>query len=109
MIFMLFALVQTSKASKTDTVKIQTQTYCDHCKECESCWGKMEKELMFTKGVTKISFDEKAMVITVIYNPKKTDPSKLRLAISKAGFDADEVKADAGAQSKLDTCCKKKE
>src|SRR5687768_18296485 len=53
MIFMLFALVQTSKASKTDTVKIQTQTYCDHCKECESCWGKMEKELMFTKGDRK--------------------------------------------------------
>jgi len=92
----------------TDTVKIQTQVYCDHCKVCESCWGRMEHNLKFTKGVKELSYDETAMTIVIIYDPKKTNPAKLRKVISRSGFDADEVKADAKAREKLDTCCKKK-
>ena len=52
---------------------------------------------------------KKTMVITVIYNAKKTTPEKIRTVISKTGFDADGVKADEKAQGKLDNCCKKKE
>jgi len=107
--FALFAFTQISKAGTNDTLKIQTQTYCDHCKECESCWGLMEKNLMYTKGVKKVWYDDKTMLITVVYNRKKTNAEKLRTAVSKCGFDADQVKADAKAQSKLDGCCKKKE
>ena len=107
--FALFAFANIARAGKNDTLKIQTQTYCDHCKVCENCWGNMEKALMYTKGVKKVWYDDKTMLITVVYNGKKTNAEKIRTAVSKCGFDADQVKADAKAQSKLDGCCKKKE
>jgi hypothetical protein len=47
------------------------------------------------------------MTITVYYNTKKTDLETIKTAISKLGYDADEVKADAVAYENLDNCCKK--
>jgi hypothetical protein len=43
----------------------------------------------------------------VTYNKGKTSPEKIRKAISKVGYDADNVTADPKAYSKLDACCKK--
>lgn len=99
----------TMVGGKTETIKIKTTTYCDHCKVCETCWARMENELRFTKGVkiAQSSFDDKAMIITVVYDPKKTTPAKIRKAIAKSGFDADDVKAEPIGVEKLDDCCKK--
>jgi periplasmic mercuric ion binding protein len=93
---------------KSDTVVIKTNIYCDHCKECGSCGGKIEKDLGFEKGINLVKLDEKSMTLTVTYNPKKTSPEAIREKISKYGFDADEVKADSVAYNNLDECCKKK-
>jgi hypothetical protein len=46
--------------------------------------------------------------VTVTFNSKKTDEQKIRETISKAGYDADDVKADPKGVTKLDDCCKKK-
>ena len=46
-------------------------------------------------------------MITVNYNPKKTDPDKIKKAITQAGYDADDLPADLKAYDKLDACCKK--
>jgi hypothetical protein len=43
----------------------------------------------------------------VTYKKSKTSPEKIRKAISKVGYDADDVTADPKAYSKLDACCKK--
>lgn len=94
------------KANK-QTITIKTNIYCDHCKQCESCGGRMEKEFPFVKGLTDYKFDEAAMTITVTYNTKATTPEKIRDAIAKIGFDADEVKADTKAMAKFDECCLK--
>ena len=51
--------------------------------------------------------NEEKKTITVYYNTKKTDLATIKTAISKLGFDADDVKADADAYAKLDGCCKK--
>ena len=51
--------------------------------------------------------DEKNMTITVFYNTQKTDLQTIKLAISKMGYDADDVKADVAAYEQLDDCCKK--
>ena len=90
----------------TEKIIIKTNIYCDHCKKCESCGGKLQKEL-FTKGIKNIILDEKAMTITVAYNPEKITVEKIRERISKLGYDADDVKADTAAYQKLDGCCKK--
>ena len=100
---------QVTVAGKTtEKIIIKTNIYCDHCKKCESCGGKLQKEL-FTKGIKNIALDEKAMTITVTYNPEKITVEKIRERISKLGYDADDVKADAEAYQKLDGCCKKSE
>ena len=105
----MLSLMQFSNASKkSETVIIKTSIYCDHCKECDSCGGKIEKDLGFNKGIKLVKLDEKAMTITVTYNPSKTSPEEIRKAISDYGYDADDVKADPIAYSKLDECCLKK-
>lgn len=95
------------QTKKTETLVVKTMIYCNHCKECESCGSKFERDLIFEKGIKLVVLDEKAMTITVTYSPKKTSPEKIRLAISKLGYDADEVKGDEKAYSRLDGCCKK--
>ncbi len=99
--------VSAQQSKKTETLTIKTQIYCDHCKQCESCGGRFDRELPFIKGIKDFSFDDKAMTITITYNTKQTTPEKLRLAIAAIGFDADDVKAEPKAVGKLDDCCKK--
>ena len=109
--FVLFfsssGFTQTKSKSK-ETIVIKTTIYCDHCKECESCGGLLQKDLSFDKGIKLVKLDEKEMTITVTFNPKKITADAIRKKISKYGFDADDVKADAEAYAKLDECCRKK-
>ncbi len=103
-LFMQIALSTHTHAGISKRVSIKTNIYCDHCKQCESCGGKIEHDLTFDKGIETVKLDEKAMTITVTYNSKKTTPEAIRLLNSKYGFDADDVKADPTAYSKLDEC-----
>ena len=92
---------QVKKADKYTTIKIKTSAMCDMCKET------IEKVLAFEKGVKSSELDVDTKVCTVKYDASKTTPEKIKLAISKAGYDADEVKADPKAYNKLSPCCKK--
>jgi mercuric ion binding protein len=89
------------KKSNTEEVKIQTSAVCGMCKE------RIEHDLSFEKGIKSVSLDNETKIVTVGYNPSKTNPDKIRLAISKIGYDADTVKADPIAYEKLPACCKK--
>jgi len=113
-IYFILAMVGTMsfgkkvEQGKSETVIIKTNIYCNHCKECESCGGKIQRDLSFDKGILQVDLDEKLMTIKVEYNPKKTTPEEIRKKISMYGYDADDVKADSLAVSKLDGCCLKK-
>ena len=103
-IFGFIALLIMFKANAqetTATIKIKTSATCDMCKET------IEKFVAFEKGVKKITVDVDSKMATVIYNPKKTTPEKIRLAISNSGYDADDVPANKKAFDKFDACCKK--
>jgi len=89
------------KKNKTETVEIKSSVVCGMCKE------KIEKELAFEKGVKAIDVDLKAQIVTVTFNTKKTDKEKIKVAITKIGYDADDLIADEKAYSKLPACCKK--
>ena len=109
--FILFAFlaVTTNAIAQQKTVQkavIKTKITCDHCKQCETCGGLLEKTLLKTKGIQMITLNEKEATIEVIYNSKKTDLTTIKTAISKLGYDADEVKADLSGYEKLDGCCK---
>jgi len=90
----------------TQKVVIKTFLHCDHCKECETCGQKFKTEMLKIKGIKMYELDEKAMTFTIYYNAKKTNLQAIKQGISKLGYDADEVKADAEAYESLDGCCK---
>ena len=105
---LLIAAGQLFAQSKKETIVIKTQVFCDHCKVCETCGGKMETDLYYVKGIKLVTYNEEDMTITVTYKTKKITPDEIRRAIARLGFAADNVPADPLAYEKLDDCCKKK-
>jgi len=107
LVFALFFVSNTAMAQKTNQkAVIKTVLHCSHCKECETCGLKFKTEMLKIKGVKMYELDDKAMTFTVYYNTKKTNLQTIKVAISKLGYDADEVKADPKAYESLDGCCK---
>jgi periplasmic mercuric ion binding protein len=86
---------------KVEEIKIKSSAVCNQCKD------RIESGLAYEKGVKSSSVDVKTKVITVKYNPAKTNPDQIRKAISALGYDADNVPADKTAYAKLPACCKK--
>jgi copper chaperone CopZ len=94
--------------AQTKEVTIKIVAHCDHFDVCETGKSRLEKELIFEKGVKRIVTDSENRTVKVTYNPKKTNEQAIRNAIAKAGYDADDVKADPKGIAKLDGCCLKK-
>ncbi len=103
LIAMVF-IVSISLAQKNyDTLQVQTSAICETCKT------KIEKDMSFEKGVKSTSLNLDSKVLTVIYDASKTDSQKIRVAITKTGYDADSLKADSKAYKHLPDCCKNPE
>jgi|KBSSwiStaDraftv2_1062776.scaffolds.fasta_scaffold2381978_2 copper chaperone CopZ len=81
-------------------LKIRTSAICETCKKT------IEHDMSFEKGVKSVKLDLDSNVVVVVYNPAKTDENKIRLALTKAGYDADSLKADPKAIQKLPKCCR---
>ncbi|MCK8493643.1 MULTISPECIES: heavy-metal-associated domain-containing protein [Spirosoma] len=96
----LFAGAPT-RDDKEKEVKIKTSAICGMCK------SRIERNLGFEKGVKEADLDVKTKIVTIKYNPAKTDVAKLKANISKTGYDAEEVAADQASYNKLPGCCKK--
>lgn len=106
-LFSIFSFSVSAQNSKNEKAVIQTTIHCDHCKACETCGQSFKENLYKIPGLKMYELDEKAMTLTVFYNGKKTNLENIKTAITKLGYDADEMKADAEAYEKLDGCCKK--
>ena len=101
-LILLFAGLYVKDVSAQDqTIKIKTSAVCGECKTT------IEKALNFSKGVKKASLDVDSKMVTVVFRAEKTDPDKIKLAISKAGYDADSIPANPKAYARLKDCCKK--
>lgn len=92
-----FASAQKQLAS----LDIVSSTVCDMCKET------IEKELIYEKGVKKVSVDLAASTVHVEYDAKKNTPEKLRAALVRLGYAADGTPGDPEAFKKLPACCQK--
>jgi len=80
---------------------IATSTVCDMCQKT------IEENLIYEKGVKHVHVDLAQSRIHVQYVPRKTSPEKLRLAVSKLGYMADDIPGDEAAFKKLPACCQK--
>ncbi|REJ81433.1 MAG: heavy-metal-associated domain-containing protein [Bacteroidetes bacterium] len=90
----------TVSRAQNDTLVIQTNSVCNTCKKI------IERDMMFEKGVKSASLNVESKELTLIYQEGKTDAGKLRIAVSKIGYDADNIPADAKARQRLPDCCK---
>ena len=99
LIVALMGLTVFAQKAETQTITIQTNGTCEHCKKV------MMENVPQWKGVEKCTYDLKTAKLTITYQPQKTSPETLRTAISQLGYDADNVKADAEARAKLPSCC----
>lgn len=106
-IILLSVSIGFAQAPKFDTVIVKTKIYCDHCSQCETCQSHIEKELAFEKGIKLSTVNPQNQTITVVYNSKKITVEKIKQAIAKTGYDADDVKAGSSDVGKLDGCCRK--
>ncbi|WP_448530427.1 heavy-metal-associated domain-containing protein [Raineya sp.] len=95
----IFAFAQ--ETADLQEVQIKTSAVCGMCKK------KIEKDLSYEKGVVSADLNVETKIVTVKYNPKKTSVAKIKKAINKAGYDADELPANPKAYNKLPECCKK--
>jgi mercuric ion binding protein len=94
--------VTTAFAQKdVETVQIKTSAVCEMCKET------IEKEMAFTKGVTKAELNVETAMLTVSFKSTKTNVDAIRKAINKIGYDADDSPAESKAYDNLHHCCKK--
>ncbi len=104
----LIGLSITSMAGdKIAKIKVKASIYCDHCQQCESCGKRLENAVYSVKGVKRMDLNEENKTVDVVYNSTKTNADKIREAIAKVGFDADDMKANPEAYAKWDECCKK--
>ncbi len=93
--------MRVSAQKKTEHIDIVSSTVCDMCKET------IEKEMIYEKGVKKVSVDLATSSVHVEYDAKKSTPEKLRAALIKLGYAADGVPGDPKAFAKLPACCQK--
>lgn len=92
---------------KIETIIIKTSIVCDHCMDCDDCGYNIDTHINKAKGVRKVQINPEESTVEVTYRTDKTTPEEIRIALSKAGYNADDVKADPEAYNKLDGCCKK--
>ena len=99
------------KSETTAEVKpvIENKTVSIPSAQCDICKDNITRALKKLKGLKSFNVDVDSKIVTVSFDNSITDLKKIRRAISSAGYDADNVKADPVAYSRLDACCKKPE
>ena len=97
---MLLALGFSASAQGVKTEKFRVEGNCNMCKT------RIEKAANSVEGVQSADWDVKTKMITVKFDPAKTDLHKINTAIAKAGHDTEMLKASDEAYDKLPACCK---
>lgn len=97
---LIMVLTVATAQAKSDTATIKTTIQCSQCEK------RILKNIPFEKGIKDVKVDVDKQTVWVEFDPAKTDVAKIRAAIAKLGYNADDVKRDAKAYEKLPACCK---
>jgi len=93
-------IAQTTSGSsgnqKTETFKVWG--------ECDMCKSRIEKTVK-AEGATSAAWDEKSQLLTVTYDPSKTNKDGLSKKLATVGHDTEKYKADDKVYEALPGCC----
>ncbi len=74
--------------------------------KCKTCVRTIKNALASVDGIESADIDLHSKSASVKFIPAKMDIGKIEMAISQAGYDADNVKRDSAAYENLAECCK---
>ena len=100
---MTFVGITQSLTAQQPTAKLTIRTSA----VCPSCKTTIENGMNLAKGVKNATLNLDSNWVEIDYKPSKTNPEKLRLALTQIGYDADNLPAQPHAYDALMTCCKK--
>ena len=101
-VFLFSIMGANAQAKSMKELKIKVQM------ECENCKAKIEKELPKAEGVSKVAADLKTKIVTISYDPAKTNKDKLVAAIEKIGYKTEFSAANSPAKHDCSKECGKK-
>tara|TARA_Y100000385_G_scaffold121765_1_gene126555 strand:+ start:1278 stop:1628 length:351 start_codon:yes stop_codon:yes gene_type:complete len=110
LLILIFAIkLSFSQDNKYLIAEINTEIFCNHCLECESCDDNIFSKIKENNnGVSYVKIDSKKNIIKVKYNSEKTNLKEIEKAIALSGYKANELEPINKAYESLDYCCKKK-
>jgi len=88
--------LMTMSSTKTESFKVWG--------ECDMCKARIEKTVK-AEGATNASWDEKSQLLTVTYDPSKTNKDGLSKKLASVGHDTEKFKAPDDVYGKLPGCC----
>ena len=74
-----------AKNKKTESVCFNVSMSCDGCK------ARIEKIIPFEKGVKDLTVNLENKTVKIVYDPKKTDETKLKTAIEKLDYSVEKI------------------
>jgi len=85
---------QASKASNSDQQVVFSVNI-----DCHSCEQKIKKSIPFERGVKNVVTDLQKQLVTVTFQPNRTNKDRLKKSIEKLGFTCTEVAPQQQQQS----------
>ncbi len=98
----IFAFALTSgvyAGDKKSTIKVPTV-------QCGTCRKNITNALNQLDGIKKVKVDINKKITVVTYDESKIELGAIEDAITNAGYDANDKKANPEAYDRLDDCCK---
>jgi periplasmic mercuric ion binding protein len=94
---------QTNDQSNVKMASAKTESFKVWGK-CGMCKTRIEKTVL-AEGVTTASWDVKTQMLTVTYDPAKTNKESLSKKLAAVGHDTEKYKAPDDVYAKLPGCC----
>ena len=98
-----FGVTSLAQTTTKSTTQQKTETFKVWGK-CDMCKTRIEKTVK-AEGVTNADWDTKTQMLTVTFDPAKTNINALGKKLASVGHDTEKYKAPDDVYAKLPGCC----
>ena len=98
-----FGVTSSAQTTTKSTTQQKTETFKVWGK-CDMCKTRIEKTVK-AEGVTNADWDTKTQMLTVTFDPAKTNIDALDKKLASVGHDTEKYKAPDDVYAKLPGCC----
>lgn len=102
-ITLLFSFILFTGCKKQENV--QTATISVKSMGCDNCAYLVRKAIFTLNGIKDVEVDLGKKIVQVKYLPKNTNVQSIEIAITRAGYDANDKSRDPVAFEELPECC----